>query len=94
MCMQRTITLHCNPLYTALICLTPPPCTLLYYIQLILISPNVWFVMCGFYTLVYDTAVQLVFNPFSHFVPQLELYSQLQLRLWSDPIGFSVPKST
>ena len=40
------------------------------------------------------TAVQLVFNPFSQFVPQLELYSQLQLSLWSDPIAFSVPKST
>ena len=40
------------------------------------------------------TAVQVVFNPFSQFVPQLELYSQLQLSLWSDPIAFSVPKST
>ena len=40
------------------------------------------------------TAVQLVFNPFSQLVPQLELYSQLQLSLWSDPIAFSVPKST
>ena len=40
------------------------------------------------------TAVQLVFNPFSHFFPQLELYSQLQLSLWSDPTMFSVPKST
>ena len=40
------------------------------------------------------TAVQTVFNPFSQFVPQLELYSQLQLSLWSDPIDFSVPKST
>ena len=38
------------------------------------------------------TAVQLVFNPFSQFVPQLELYSQLQLSLWSVPIAFSVPK--
>ena len=27
------------------------------------------------------TAVQLVFNPFSQLVPQLELYSQLQLSL-------------
>ena len=35
------------------------------------------------------TAVHLVFNPFSQFVPQLELYSQLQLSLWSDPIAFS-----
>ena len=41
-----------------------------------------------------STAVQLVFNPFSQFVPQLELYSLLQLSLWSDPIAFSVPKST
>ena len=40
------------------------------------------------------TAVQLVFNPVSQLVPQLELYSQLQLSLWSDPIAFSVPKST
>ena len=41
-----------------------------------------------------NTAVQLVFNPFSQLVPQLELYSQLQLSLWSDPIAFSVPKTT
>ena len=40
------------------------------------------------------TAVQLVFNPFSQIVPQLELYSQLQLSLWNDPIAFSVPKLT
>ena len=40
------------------------------------------------------TALQLVFNPFSQFVPQLELFSQLQLSLWSDPITFSVPRST
>ena len=40
------------------------------------------------------TAVQLVFNPFGQLVPQLELYSQLQLSLWSDPIAFSVPKPT
>ena len=40
--------------------------------------------------LVGATAVQLVFNPFSQFVPQLELYSQLQLSLWSDPIAFFV----
>ena len=38
------------------------------------------------------TAVQLVFNPFSQFYPQLELYSQLQLSLWNDPITFSVPR--
>ena len=36
------------------------------------------------------TAVQLVFKPFSQLVPQLELYSQLQLSLWSDLITFSV----
>ena len=36
------------------------------------------------------TAVQLVLNPFGQLVPQLELYSQLQLSLWSDPIAFSV----
>ena len=41
-----------------------------------------------------STAVQLVFNPFSQLVPQLELYSQLQLSIWSDPIAFSVPKLT
>ena len=41
-----------------------------------------------------STAVQPVFNPFSQFIPQLELYSQLQLSLGSDPIAFSVPKST
>ena len=40
------------------------------------------------------TAVKLVFNPLSQCVPQLELYSQLQLSLWSDPIAFSVPRST
>ena len=40
------------------------------------------------------TAVQLVFNPFSQLVPQLELYTQLLLSLWSDPIAFSVPKPT
>ena len=40
------------------------------------------------------TAVQLVFNPFSQLVPQLELYSQLQLSLWRDPIALSVPKPT
>ena len=40
------------------------------------------------------TAVQLVFNPLSQLVPQLELYSHLQLSLWSDPIAFSVPKPT
>ena len=40
------------------------------------------------------TTVQLVFNPFSQFVPQLELYSQLQLSLSSDHIAFCVPKST
>ena len=34
------------------------------------------------------TAVQLVFNPFSQFVPHLELYSQLKLSLWSDPLTF------
>ena len=41
-------------------------------------------------TFLLSTAVQLVFNPFSQLVPQLELYSQLQLSLWSDPIAFSV----
>ena len=39
-------------------------------------------------------AVQPVFNPFSQFVRLLELYPQSQLSLWSDPITFSVPKST
>ena len=41
-----------------------------------------------------DTAVQLVYNPFSQFVSQLELYSQLQLSLQSDPIALGVPIST
>ena len=40
------------------------------------------------------TAVQLVFNPYSQFIPQIELYSQSQLSLWSDPNAFCVPKST
>ena len=40
------------------------------------------------------TAVRLVYNPFSQFGPQLELYSQLQLSLWSDPIALGVPNST
>ena len=40
------------------------------------------------------TAVQPVFNPFNQFVPQLELYSQLQLSLWNDPITLVVPNST
>ena len=40
------------------------------------------------------TAVQLVFNPFSQFIPQVEFNSQLQLSLWSDSITLSVPKST
>ena len=35
--------------------------------------------------------VQLVF---SQCVPLLEVYSQLQLSHWGDPITFSVPKST
>ena len=34
------------------------------------------------------------FNPFSQFDHQLEIYFQLQLSLGSDPIAFSVPKST
>ena len=37
------------------------------------------------------TAVRLVYNPFSQFGPQLELYPQLQLSLWSDPIALGVP---
>ena len=39
------------------------------------------------------TAVLLVYNPFSQFGPQLELYSQLQLSLWSDPIALGVPNT-
>ena len=42
----------------------------------------------------YISAVQPVFNAFSQFFPMLEPYTQLQLSLWSDPIAFSVPKST
>ena len=41
-----------------------------------------------------STAVQLVFNPFIQFVSHLELYSQLQLSLQSDPIAHGVPTST
>ena len=37
------------------------------------------------------TAVQLVYNPFSQFISQVELYSQLQLSLKSDPITLGVP---
>ena len=40
------------------------------------------------------TAVQLVFNTFSSFVPQLELYSHLPPSVWGDPVTLSVPKST
>ena len=40
------------------------------------------------------TAVQLVYSHFSQFVSQLELYTQLQLSLQSDPIALSVPIST
>ena len=36
------------------------------------------------------TAVQLGSNPFSQFLSQLELYSQLQLSLQSDPIALGV----
>ena len=39
-------------------------------------------------------AAQLVFNPFSQFIPQVEFNYQLQLSLWSDSISLSVPKST
>ena len=37
------------------------------------------------------TAVQVVFNPFSQFISQVELYSRLQLSLQSDPIALGVP---
>ena len=40
------------------------------------------------------TAVQLVFNPFITFFSQVEIYSQLQLSLKSDPITFGVHKQT
>ena len=46
------------------------------------------------FDMVGNRAVQLIFNPSSQFIPQLKLYSQLQLSLWSDTITFSVPKST
>ena len=39
------------------------------------------------------TAVRLVYNPFIQFGPLLELYSQLQLSLWRDPISWGVPNS-
>ena len=44
--------------------------------------------------LLIPTSVQPAPNPFSQFIPQLELYSQLPLILWNDPIAFGVPKST
>ena len=37
------------------------------------------------------TAIKLGYNPFSQVVSQLELYSQLQLSLQSDPIAPGVP---
>ena len=37
--------------------------------------------------------IRLVYNPFSQFVPQLEVYFQLQLSLWRDPIALGVPYS-
>ena len=40
------------------------------------------------------TAVQLVYNPFSLFISQAQLYSQLQLSLQSYPIALSVTNST
>ena len=40
------------------------------------------------------TAVQLVYIPFSQFISLAELYSQLQLSLWSGPIILGVPTST
>ena len=52
------------------------------------------FVVVAMSVYVCVTAVQLVFSPFSQFVSQLELYNQLQLSLWSDPIAFSIPRST
>ena len=45
-------------------------------------------------TAAHGTAVQQVFNPFSQFVSLVELYFQLQLSLWSDPISLGVPNST
>ena len=38
-----------------------------------------------------STAVQLFYNPFSQFISLVQLYSQLQLSLWSDPIDVDVP---
>ena len=40
------------------------------------------------------TAVHLVLIPFSQFIPQLELYSQLDPSFCNDPIACCVPKST
>ena len=37
-----------------------------------------------------STADQLVYNPFSQLISQLELYSQLDLSLQSDPIALCV----
>ena len=39
------------------------------------------------------TAVLLVYKPFSQFGPQLELYSQLHMILWSDLIALGDPNS-
>ena len=38
-------------------------------------------------------AFRLISNPFSQLGPQLKLYSQLQLSIWSDPIAPGVPNS-
>ena len=41
-----------------------------------------------------DTAIQIVYNTFNHFVSQAQLYSQFQLSLTCDPIALVVPTST
>ena len=77
-------------------------CTLLYFILFALMAFCFCYTLLNttatpFFSLIKlqcSTAVQLVFTPFSQLIPQLELYSQLQLSLWSNPLAFSVPKST
>ena len=46
------------------------------------------------YSCITWTAVRLVYNPFSQFISLAELYSQLQLSLWSYPIALGVSNST
>ena len=88
--LQCTV-LHCTVIncivlhYTVLV-FTVLYCTVIHCIVL-------HHTLLGF-TVLNCTAVQAVYNPFIQFVPQLELYSQLQLSLQCDPIALGIPKST